>query len=97
MFAEEIPVIVGMAVDWAGRFWIERSGDRVGEDGPVDVIDSAGRYLGTVDPDGFELPDAFGPAGLMAYIERDELDAPVIVVKRVALHQGAGARARPTR
>lgn len=85
VFAEEIPVVVGMAVDWGGRIWIERSGDRPGEDGPVDVIDSDGQYLGTVDPEPFDLPDAFGPSGLMAYIERDDLGVPMVVVKRVAL------------
>ena len=30
------------------------------------------------------MPDAFGPDGLVAYWEFDELDVPTIVVKRVA-------------
>jgi hypothetical protein len=33
VFAEEIPVVVGMAADWAGRLWIQRSGESVGETG----------------------------------------------------------------
>jgi hypothetical protein len=30
-----------------------------------------------------ELPAAFGPEGLVAFIERDELDVPTVVVKRL--------------
>jgi hypothetical protein len=84
-FAEEIPVISGMAVDWAGRIWIERTGPNIGEPGPIDVLDAGGIYLGTLQPQQFELPDAFGPTGLVAFLERDEMDVPRVVVKRVSL------------
>jgi hypothetical protein len=33
-FAPEIPVVVGMAVDWAGRIWVERGGTR----GPFPLV-----------------------------------------------------------
>ena len=29
------------------------------------------------------MPDAFGPDGLVAFIERDELGAPALVVRRL--------------
>jgi hypothetical protein len=82
-FAPEIPVVVGMAVDWAGRIWVERSGSRVGEKGPVDII-SQGAYLGTLSPGEGRIPDAFGPDGLAAFMERDELDIPRVVVRRLS-------------
>jgi hypothetical protein len=82
-FGETIPVLSGMTVDWAGRVWVERTGRRVGEDGPIDLIDSEGRYVGSVAPAGFRIPDAFGPDGLAAFIETDEMDVPIVVVKRL--------------
>lgn len=84
-FGETIPVLSGMTVDWAGRVWVERTGRRVGEDGPIDLIDSEGRYVGSVAPDGFRIPDAFGPDGLAAFIETDDMDLPIVVVKRLEL------------
>jgi len=29
------------------------------------------------------MPDAFGPNGLVAYWELDELDVPIVVVRRI--------------
>lgn len=83
VFADEVPVIADLAVDWEGRIWVERTGRRVGEDGPTDLITADGQYLGTIAADGMRIPDAFGPGGLVAYIERDEFDLPTIVVKRL--------------
>lgn len=83
-FAPEIPVVVGMAVDWAGRIWVERSGSRVGGKGPVDLISHEGAYLGTLSPGEGRIPDAFGPGGLAAFMERDELDVPRVVVRRLS-------------
>lgn len=83
VFAEEVPVIADLAVDWEGRIWVERTGRRVGEDGPTDLITADGQYLGTIAADGMRIPDAFGPGGLVAYIETDEFDLPTIVVKRL--------------
>jgi hypothetical protein len=81
-FADEIPLVVGMAVDWSGRIWVERNGDRVGEEGPIDVLSPEGSYLGTLSPGEAKIPDAFGPGGLAAFIETDELDVPRVVVRR---------------
>lgn len=79
-FAEVIPVLSGMAVDREGRIWVQRSGRRVMEQGPVDVLGADGSYLGTVED--LTLPNAFGPGGLTAVIETDEYDVPRVVVKR---------------
>ena len=49
--------------------------------GPIDVITPEGEYLGTL-PDS-RMPNAFGPDGLVAYVEVDELDVPTVVVKRL--------------
>lgn len=84
-FGEEIPVVTGMSVDWAGKIWVERTGPRIGDEGPIDVITSQGEYLGSLEPEEFRLPDAFGPGGLAAYIEKDELDVPRVVVKRLTV------------
>jgi hypothetical protein len=78
-FAEVIPVLTGMVVDHAGRLWIQRAGRRVSEEGPVDVVTPAGRYVGTVE--GITLPDAFGPDGRVVFIESDELGVPRVVVQ----------------
>ncbi|MDE2974027.1 MAG: hypothetical protein OXU64_04765 [Gemmatimonadota bacterium] len=49
--------------------------------GPIDVITPEGEYLGTI-PDS-RLPSAFGPGGLAAYVQLDELGVPTVVVKQV--------------
>jgi len=85
LFAEEIPVVARMAVDWEGRIWLERNGPEVGERGPTDLIDSSWKYLGTVAPSGVRIPNAFGPDGLAAYIEEDELGVPTVVVRKFSI------------
>lgn len=83
-FGPEFPVITGMAVDWAGTIWLQRSGDRVGESGPLDLVALDGKYLGSVAAGETRIPDAFGPDGLAAFIETDELDVPRVVVRRLS-------------
>ena len=52
----------------------------------IDVWSPDGRYVGTLPPDGLRTPDAFGPDGLMAYVELDEMEVPTVrVVRLVAL------------
>ena len=87
VFAEEVPVLSALAVDWEGRLWVQRTGDRVGEDGPTDLVTADGQYLGSIPADGLRIPDAFGPDGLIANIETDEFDVPTVVVQRLpAVH-----------
>ena len=38
--------------------------------------------LGTINQR-MRMPDEFGPSGLVVFIEKDEFDVPVIVVKRL--------------
>jgi hypothetical protein len=84
-FAEVIPVVSRLGVDWSGRVWLERTGERVGEAGPVDLFSADGRYLGSLAAGTTAMPDAFGPEGLAAFIERDELDVPRVVVRRLTI------------
>ena len=82
-FFEEIPVVRGLQATWDGALWIQRRGEDPWDDsGPIDVFDADGEYAGTL-PAG-EMPAAFGPDGLVAYVERDEFDVPTIVVRRLA-------------
>lgn len=84
-FFPEIPVVESMAADWEGRIWVQRSSGVPGEPGPTDVITAGGGYVGTLPADGLRIPDAFGPGGLAAYIELDELDVATVRVVRLPL------------
>ena len=42
-----------------------------------------GRYLGSYRAGSIEMPDAFGPDRLIAFMEEDELGVQTVVVKRV--------------
>ena len=82
-FAEEVPVVRDLRTSWRGRIWVLRRGDEPVSDGPIDILAADGRYLGSYRAGATELPDAFGPGGLAAFIERDELDVQTVVVKRL--------------
>jgi hypothetical protein len=79
-FAETIPLLQSLFVDPKGRLWIERTANDVGEDGPIDIIDASGRYIGTVNG---EMPDAVSASGRAAYIERDDMDVERVVVRKL--------------
>ena len=83
LFPEEIPVVAGMGVDGEGRLWIARTAPGGNGDGPIDIMTPDGGYVGTLPPDAPRIPDAFGPDGLMAYIETDEMDVPSVRVIRL--------------
>jgi len=83
-FFTEIPVIRGLAVTLDGDIWVMRRGEAPVSDGPIDLLTADGRYLGSYRPGATEIPDAFGPDGLVAFIETDELDVETVVVKRLA-------------
>ena len=82
-FFSEIPVIRALRTSWSGMIWVRRRGEELDSDGPVDVLDMAGRYLGSYGTGATEIPDAFGPGGLVAFIEEDELGVESVVVKRL--------------
>ena len=82
-FADEVPVIANMAVDWEDRIWVERTGADGVEPGPIDIVTPEGDYVGTLPADGVRIPGAFGPNGLMAYTEADEVGIPTVRVIRL--------------
>lgn len=83
-FMDEIPVLSTLRTTWDGALWIQRRGEEPwDEDGPIDVMRADGAYVGTFAAGATEVPDAFGPDGLVAFVERDELDIPSIVVRRI--------------
>ncbi|MXX77709.1 MAG: hypothetical protein F4Z33_01690 [Gemmatimonadales bacterium] len=86
-FFPEVPVIAALRATWDGALWVQRSTEPGSDEpGPIDVVAPDGRYLGTLEtgtaalPD---MPDAFGPDGLVAFIDTDEFDVPVITVWRL--------------
>lgn len=88
-FAEEVPVIMALAVDDEDRLWIARSDENGSSVGPTDIATPGGDYIGTLEADGLRIPDAFGPNGLMAYVEEDELGIQTVrVVRLLGLNPG---------
>ncbi len=88
-FYTEMPVVLALRTDWEGTVWVRRRGEAGAGDDPIDVITADGRYLGTFPPGSTALPDAFGPDGLVAFVETDDLDVPYVVVKRFRWPEGA--------
>lgn len=82
-FYPEIPVLRALSTTWEGRIWVRRRGDEPRSDGPIDVVTADGRYVGTFAADATGMPDAFGPDGLAAFIELDEIDVASVVVRRL--------------
>lgn len=91
-FYPEIPAIRRLRTTWEGSLWVWRTGEELrGPGGPIDVLTSAGRYLGTFDPE--DLGDlgrrlsssqvAFGPDGLVAYVEPGWQESLYVVVVRL--------------
>ena len=82
-FYHEIPVVRTLRTSWEGTIWVRRRGEEPANDGPIDLLTADGGYLGTYPADATRMPSAFGPDGLVAFIERDELDVPTVVVRRL--------------
>ena len=82
-YYDELSIIRGVGVTWDGRIWVLRSGSNPDSDGPVDVVTPDGAYLGSYPTGATTLPAAFGPDGLVAFIETDALGVQTVVVKRV--------------
>jgi hypothetical protein len=81
-FSEYMPVVTGMYVDPRGRMWVQRFRD-VGQDGPIDLINANGTYVGTIAA-GQTLPAAVSLSGRAAFIERDEeTDVEKVVVRKL--------------
>ena len=82
-FYPVVPVVRGLRTSWEGYIWVQRRGDEPVSDGPIDVLTPDGRYLGTFSEDETAMPDAFGPDGLAAFVEVDELGVQTVVVRRL--------------
>lgn len=81
--ADEVPVVLDLRTTWEGRIWVRRRAESLVDDGPIDVLTTDGRYLGSY-PGDTAMPAAFGPGGLLAFVERHGLGVNTVVVKRVA-------------
>ena len=84
-FYHEVPVVRTLRTSWEGTIWVQRRGDEPASDGPIDVLTPDGSYIGTYAAGTTEMPDAFGPDGLAAFIERDEFDVPSVLVRRLPI------------
>ena len=82
-FYHEVPVLMNLATTWAGTIWAQRRGDSPTEEGAIDVLSPDGEYVGTLDPENTTMPSAFGPDGLAAFVTADDLEVPVVVVRRL--------------
>ncbi|MXW16043.1 MAG: hypothetical protein F4139_08540 [Gemmatimonadetes bacterium] len=94
-FYHDIPQVDDLWATWEGTLWVRRTPETgypsestgVGKLGkapsPIDVITVEGRYVGTIAAESAIIPSAFGPGGLVAVIEQDEMDVPVLVVRRL--------------
>ena len=84
VFSEVVSIVRELGVSWDGEIWVQRRGEEpLDDDGPIDVLTMDGRYLGSYRAGALELPAAFGPDRLVAFIEEDELGVQTVVVKRV--------------
>ena len=84
-FFDVVSIVRDLRTGWDGQIWVRRHGEEPSDDlGPIDVLTMDGRYLGTHPPGTAAMPDAFGPDGLVAFIERNELDVQTVVVRRLA-------------
>ena len=82
-FYHEIPVVRGLRTSWEGTIWVQRRSAELIRDGPIDLLTPDGRYLGSYPADATAMPSAFGPDGLVAFVERDEFDVQTVVVRRL--------------
>ena len=82
-FHDVVPVISALKTGWRGTIWARRHGEGVVRQGSIDLLTPDGRYLGTFAAEATTMPSAFGPDGLIAFVERDELDVPTVVVRRL--------------
>lgn len=83
-FYPEIPVIQELRTTWEGRIWVMRH-EGIREDGPIDVLTADGEYVGTYQVGATKMPHAFGPDGLVAFVEPTAMFGfhPRVVVRRL--------------
>ena len=80
-FFDEVSIVRDLGTTWNGNIWVQRRGGEPGDDdGPIDVLTADGRYLGSYEAGVTRMPASFGPGGLAAFIEEDELGVKVVAV-----------------
>ena len=83
-FFDEVSIVRDLKTGWNGDIWVQRHGMEPHDDnGPIDVLTMDGRYVGTYPAGAAVMPAAFGPGGLVAFIETDELGVDAVVVGRL--------------
>lgn len=82
-FFHEVPIVRSLRTSPDGTIWVRRTGGEPGTNGPIDLISLDGRYLGSFAPGATGLPSAFGPDGLVAFVERNDLDVQTVIVRRL--------------
>lgn len=82
-YYHELSVLRDLSTTWDGNIWVRRRGNEPESDGPIDVVTPDGRYVGTFPKDATEIPDAFGPNGLAAFVEYDDLEVARVVVRKL--------------
>ena len=83
-FFDEVSIVRALRTGWDGEIWVQRHGeDPHDSNGPIDVLTMDGRYVGTYPAGAIRMPAAFGPDGLVAFIETDEMDVDAVVVRRL--------------
>lgn len=80
-FAPTVPVIQGLFSEPDGRLWVWRTAPAPGRPPVIDLVAPDGRYVGTIQGSG--LPSSVSPRGLAAWVTMNELDVPLVVVRRV--------------
>ena len=83
-FFDEVSIVRALTTGWEGEIWVQRHGEEPHDNnGPIDVLTMDGRYVGTYPAGVIRMPAAFGPDGLVAFIETDEMDVDAVVVRRL--------------
>jgi len=74
-FSPEIPVLLNLKTGWSGRSVVRR-GQKPTEAGAIDVLTLRDSTWARSPPGRLPFPPRSAPEGLVAFIERDELDVP---------------------
>ena len=61
----------------------EAPAEEANAEGWIDVLHPEAGYMGTFSRVELPMPRAFGPGGLVAFVETDEFDVPTIIVRRL--------------
>lgn len=81
-FAELMSVVTSIRTDPHGRIWVQRRAADATAEGPIDLVTSDGRYIGTLPAQ--PLPNAVSASGLAAWVVTDdELGVERVIVRRL--------------